>query len=176
MAIVQFTIRPYRPGDFRILWEIDQSCFPAGISYTEFELRGYISRSNAFTLVAEEEDSSVKQPDREEFSPSPRVTHIVGFLVGERTPRGRGHIITIDVCAQARRHRIGSALLNSAEEQVRSWKCSAIRLETAVDNVAALSFYKRHGYDVIKTVPRYYSNGVDALLLEKDLPSWPSSG
>jgi ribosomal protein S18 acetylase RimI-like enzyme len=42
-------------------------------------------------------------------------------------------------------------------------------LETAVDNVPALSFYKRHGYDVIRTWPRYYSNGVDALLLEKDL-------
>jgi len=175
MAIVQFTIRPYRPEDFSILWEIDQSCFPPGISYTQFELKSYISRSNAFTLVAEE-DSRVKRPDPNEFSPGLGGSHIVGFLVGERTPRGRGHIITIDVRAQARRHRVGSALLNSAEEQVRSWKCSAIRLETAVDNVAALSFYKRHGYDVIKTVPRYYSNGIDALLLEKDLPFCLSSG
>ena len=169
MAIVQFTIRPYRQEDFRVLWEIDQSCFPPGISYTQFELNSYISRSNSFTLVAEE-DSSVRRLGPEEFSPRPDGSHIVGFLVGERTPRGRGHIITIDVRAQARRHRVGSALLNSAEEQVRSWKCSAIRLETAVDNVTALSFYKRHGYDVIKIIPRYYSNGLNALLLEKDLP------
>ena len=42
-------------------------------------------------------------------------------------------------------------------------------LETAVDNVPALSFYKRHGYNVIRTWPRYYSNGVDALVLKKEL-------
>ena len=42
-------------------------------------------------------------------------------------------------------------------------------LETAVDNVAALSFYKRHGYSVVRTWPRYYSNGVDALVMRKEL-------
>ena len=42
-----------------------------------------------------------------------------------------------------------------------------VRLETAVDNSSALSFYKRHGYDVLRAIPHYYSNGVDALVLEK---------
>jgi ribosomal protein S18 acetylase RimI-like enzyme len=50
-----------------------------------------------------------------------------------------------------------------------------VRLETAVDNLAALSFYKRHLYSVTKVVPRYYSNGVDALVLEKKLLSAPPS-
>ena len=44
-----------------------------------------------------------------------------------------------------------------------------VRLETAVDNAGALSFYKRRGYNVMQTIPHYYSSGVDALLLEKDL-------
>ena len=48
--------------------------------------------------------------------------------------------------------------------------CQRVSLETAVDNASAISFYKRHGYFLAKTVPRYYSNGVDALVLEKDLP------
>jgi ribosomal-protein-alanine N-acetyltransferase len=165
---VRFLVRPYRPEDFRSLWEIDQSCFPPGISYTQFELKSYIRGSSAFTLVAEERTSD------EVSGPAPEngdASRIVGFLVGERTLRGRGHIITIDVRDQARLHGIGSALLSSAEEQFRSWKCPSIRLETAVDNVAALSFYKCHGYNVIRSIPRYYSNGVDALLLEKDLHS-----
>src|SRR5579864_4625906 len=152
------------------MWEIDQSCFPPGISYTQFELKSYIRGSSAFTIVAEEQaGDDLAAPDPEHSDAS----RIIGFLVGERTLRGRGHIITIDVRDQARRHGIGSVLLSSAEEQFRLRKCPAVRLETAVDNVAALSFYKRHGYNVIRSVPRYYSNGVDALLLEKDLHSPP---
>jgi len=96
---------------------------------------------------------------------------ILGFLVAECSRQGIGHIITIDIRPEARRHRLGSALLNSAESTLRSTPCRMVRLETAVDNVAAISFYKRSGYNVTRTIPRYYSTGVDALLLEKDLLS-----
>ncbi len=112
-----------------------------------------IQHWGAFTLVAEsEEDRSV---------PS-----ILGFIVAESSRR-LGHIITIDVRSEARRHRIGSSLLDRAESCLRTAKCHAVRLETAVDNLTALAFYKRHGYAVIDTLPRYYANGVNALLLEK---------
>ena len=46
---------------------------------------------------------------------------------------------------------------------------AVIAIRSAVDNLAALAFYKRHGYSVIRTWPRYYSNGVDALVLKKEL-------
>ena len=77
---------------------------------------------------------------------------------------------------EARRQGVGSVLLKSAENELRLRKCDVVRLETAVDNSSALSFYKRHGFHVVKTIPRYYSNGLDALLLEKHLLSAPSSG
>ena len=93
----------------------------------------------------------------------------MGFLVAESSRRGIGHIITIDVRAEARRHRVGSALLEAAELRLRAAQCHMVRLETAVDNAGALSFYKRRGYNVMQTIPHYYSSGVDALLLEKDL-------
>jgi ribosomal-protein-alanine N-acetyltransferase len=64
---------------------------------------------------------------------------------------------------------VGSLLLRAAEARLRAADSRSVELETAVDNLSALSFYKRHGYSVIKTRPRYYSNGVDALVLEKDL-------
>jgi [ribosomal protein S18]-alanine N-acetyltransferase len=166
---VPYAIRPYRLEDFLTLWEIDQSCFPPGISYRQSELQSYIQRSSAFTLVAEQQrDSSENAQER------PR--RILGFIVGERTSRSTGHIITIDVRADARRSGLGSRLLDSAENEFRLRKCSAVRLETAVDNVGALSFYKRHGYTVIRSIPHYYSNGVDALLLAKNLHSRQSSG
>lgn len=171
-STVRFTIRKYRPADFRTLWEIDQSCFPPGIAYTPFELRTYINRRASFTLVAEGENSGFTSGTGEDEAGS---TAILGFLVAERSRRS-GHIITIDVSSGARRFKVGSALLADAEERLREWNCNTVQLETAVDNISALSFYKRHGYCVIKTIPRYYSNGVDALLLEKDLLSPPSAG
>jgi ribosomal-protein-alanine N-acetyltransferase len=160
---VRFTVRDYRREDFGTLWAIDQSCFPPGISYSQYELRSYVRRPDAFTLVAE------SAQERE-----PRVWEILGFLVAESS-RKVGHIITIDVRSEARRHRIGSALLDVAESRLGAANCRFVRLETAVDNVSALAFYKRRGFDVIKTIPRYYSNHVDALLLEKDLRSPVSS-
>jgi len=170
VVTVRFAIRAYRPEDFRRLWEIDQSCFPPGISYTQFELKTYIRHPSSFTLVAEQTGSAQRAvPDKTEEAF--QTSEVLGFLVANRAASGRGHIITIDVQESGRRFGIGSGLLNSAEEQFRAAHCAVVRLETAVDNVAALSFYKRHGYTVIKSIPRYYSNGVDALLLEKDLHS-----
>jgi len=48
-----FRIREFRRGDFNALWEIDQKCFPQGISYSQIELLTYMRRLRSFTLVAE---------------------------------------------------------------------------------------------------------------------------
>jgi len=153
---VPFTIRDYRPDDLERLWEIDQVCFPPGISYSRSELGIYVSRRNAFTLIAQADDPDVDQ-------------QILGFLVAEAGRRRVGHIVTIDVLSGARKQGLGSSLLETAETRMQSVGCRSIYLETAVDNASAIAFYKRHRYDVIRTVPRYYSNGVDALVLEKNL-------
>jgi ribosomal-protein-alanine N-acetyltransferase len=174
---VQFTIRDYRSDDFNTLWAIDQSCFDPGISYSRYELRAYLRRPGAFTLVAESSERLPDSPKNDlpmDVSPS-NQSSILAFVIAESSRRFMGHIITIDVRPTARRHHIGSALLATAENRLRATKCQAVRLETAVDNASAISFYKRHGYDVIKAIPHYYSNGVDALLLEKNLLSIESS-
>lgn len=146
-------IRDFQPEEFDTLWRLDQECFPPGIAYSKQELKAYIRHRGAFTLVAIDSERGTTQ----------------GFIVGHA---GRtGHIVTIDVSSAARRAGVGSALLRAAEERLRAASCQSVGLETAVDNLAALSFYKRHGYTVVRTWPRYYSNGVDALVLEKDLPA-----
>ncbi len=154
-----FRIREFRKEDFEPLWAIDQECFPPGISYTRIELAFYIRRVRAFTLVAE--GGSAGSP--------PVDQGILGFVVGEATPRGAGHIITIDVRGEARRHGVGSALLQAAEQRLSAGGSRHVFLETAVNNAPAIAFYKRHGYELIKTIPRYYKNNLDALLLGKRL-------
>ncbi len=164
-----FTIRNYRIEDFPTLLAIDHACFAPGIAYSAFELKTYTLRRGSFTFVAE---SSDRRPSRTGEAIGDAL--ILGFIVGERS-RGTGHIITVDVREEARRQGVGSVLLKSAEDELRFRKCDVVRLETAVDNISALSFYKRHGFHVVKTIPRYYSNGVNALLLEKNLLSSQSS-
>ncbi len=129
-------------------------------------------RRGAFTLVAEaagEASTGGKSKDGSGSGEVQKEDRVLGFLVAECGRGGIGHIITIDVRSEARRHRVGSALLDAVELRLGSAECRLVRLETAVDNGAALSFYKRRGYNVVQTIPRYYSSGVDALLLEKDL-------
>ncbi len=150
---VEFALRLAVTGDFELLWALDQQCFPPGIAYSQRELAAYMKQRGAFTLVAVDGNT------------------VAGFLVACARRNGLGHIITIDVRTDVRRAGVGSKLLAAAEERLRDAQCRAVYLETAVDNGTALAFYKRHGYYLIKTVPRYYSNGVDALVLEKDLLS-----
>jgi ribosomal-protein-alanine N-acetyltransferase len=167
---VAFTVRDFQNEDFDALWRIDQSCFPAGISYSRAELRFYMRRPSAFTLVAVQSSSGAGEAGSPKTKAmAPEDIDIAGFIVAEKGSLGRGHIITIDVVIPARRFGVGSLLLEAAEARLRGTSCRIVELETAVDNVSALSFYKRHGYSVIKTFPRYYSNGVDALVLEKNL-------
>jgi ribosomal-protein-alanine N-acetyltransferase len=147
---VSIVLRDFHPEDFESLWRMDQECFPPGIAYSKQELREFIQHRGSFTLVAIN--------DKEELQ---------GFIVSHCGTAG--HVITIDVGPNARRGGVGSLLLQGAEERMRASGCRAVGLETAVDNISALSFYKRHGYSVIRTWPRYYSNGVDALVLKKDL-------
>ncbi|HXF14499.1 MAG TPA: N-acetyltransferase [Terriglobales bacterium] len=175
---MRFTVRDYRPDDFNTIWAIDQACFDPAIAYSRYELQVYLRRPGAFALIAELDRQALQalkndSPARDDPSTQ---SSVLAFLVAESNRRGMGHIVTIDVQLNARRHHIGSALLDAAEDRLRAAKCHAVRLETAVDNASGISFYKRHGYDVIKVIPHYYSNGLDALLLEKNLLSMqPSS-
>ncbi len=152
---VPYIIRDFKSGDLETLWRVDQECFAPEIAYSQSELKSYIRHKETFTLVAEADGK------------------IGGFIVAHNG--ATGHIITIDVIESARRSGVGSLLLRSAEERLRQKGAKAVELETAVDNGAALSFYKRHVYSVIRTWPRYYPTGVDALVLVKKLEKLSSA-
>jgi len=149
--MVPARIRESTSEDFKELWRIDQQCFAPGIAYSQRELAHYMARRGAFTLVAQEDE------------------RMAGFVVAQRHGKGFGHIITLDVLPQARRSGVGSLLIEASEERLRREGCDSVYLESAVDNSAALMFYKRHGYHVLKTLPRYYMNQIDALLMGKKL-------
>jgi ribosomal protein S18 acetylase RimI-like enzyme len=158
---VSFRTRDFRKADFETLWRIDQACFDPQLAYSRSELAFYMRRPAAFTLVAEAEGGDVPGNGNAQ-----RPT--LGFIVAEA--RGStGHIITIDVVAEARRGGIGSGLLLAAEKRLRETGAVVVELETPVNNVAAIRFYKQMGYFVETTVTGYYSNQMDAFVMRKEL-------
>ena len=152
---VQVRLRDYRPADFEALWRLDQACFEEGISYTKAELQQYVQLKNTFTVIAE----SIG-----EHSP------VCGFIIAHRRRGGYGHVLTIDVDPDLRQQGIGTLLLCCAHDRLAREGCHTMFLETAVNNLGAIAFYKRHGYTVVRTLPRYYqATGMDAFLLSASL-------
>jgi ribosomal protein S18 acetylase RimI-like enzyme len=177
-SCVPFRIRTFTKADFETLWQIDQACFDPQLAYSRPELAFYMRRPKAFTLVAETPVAAAQAGVIHTGRNGDRTsgvqingfagTSILGFIVAE-TQQKTGHIITIDVIAEARRLGVGSALLQEAETLLKGASATVVELETPVNNEGAIRFYKKEGYFVEKTLAGYYSNQMDALVMTKEL-------
>ncbi|HLY93056.1 MAG TPA: N-acetyltransferase [Candidatus Angelobacter sp.] len=150
------SVRKYQAGDFKRLIEIDHSCFVEGIAYSEEEMRYFLAVPTAISLVGVDGEK------------------ILGFIIADRfrprrASRSVGKIITIDVAPEAQHSGAGTLLMNAAEAELKQAGCDYVSLEVAVDNEPALRFYKKHGYSVLKVLPRYYLDSIDGLLMGKKL-------
>jgi ribosomal-protein-alanine N-acetyltransferase len=145
-------IRHAVSGDFSTLLEIDQASFTGGVAYDADELSYFMNRSGAETLVLEENG------------------RIVAFLILELHSTNRfGTIVTLDVRETHRRKGYGAQLLNRAEAILVDYGAEAYDLQVDVTNSVAISFYKKHGFQILRTLRRYYANGNDAYLMNKEL-------
>jgi [ribosomal protein S18]-alanine N-acetyltransferase len=137
--------------DFEELWALDQRCFPEETAYSRQELAYYLRQKTAICLAAWENE------------------HLCGFILGHTGARGVGHIITVDVDCSSRRIGLGSDLMKALETKFVLAGCRSVLLEVAVNNRPALAFYKKHGYSVLKTLPRYYPGDIDGFLMTKSV-------
>ncbi len=142
-------LRPFRADDFETLYKIDHACFPPGISYPREELRGFISDRRSRTWVAEESGETI------------------GFLIAQSQARKVAHIVTIDVVDRWRRRRVGSLLMDAAEDWAREQGLGCVYLETEENNRAAHGFYEARGYKKMDRVENYYSDGAPAWVMLK---------
>jgi ribosomal protein S18 acetylase RimI-like enzyme len=174
-----FTLRDYDKRDFESLFKLDRLCFDSGIAYSRPELASFIEQRRAYTVVAEWNHPTAELPTGAPSNPltdapvkaqpkSPRPP-IAGFVTFHYQRQGYGHIITIDVHPDARRHRLGTQLIAAACEKLRKMTAFMVVLEVAVNNHSALAFYDKHGFKRIKVLERYYSRDVDAIFMTKRL-------
>jgi ribosomal-protein-alanine N-acetyltransferase len=142
------TLRSYEPHDFAALHRLDQSCFPAGISYSKTTLHYFLTIASADCVVAVD------------------GARIAGFVLTEENPP-LAHIITLDIAESHRRQGVGTALLAESERNLSLRGVRSVLLETAIDNEAAVAFWKRHGYRIEAVLKRYYLRRLDAYEMRK---------
>jgi len=128
-------------------------------AWDEGALRNLMDKPNCLTLAA--------------FEP-PRK--LVGFIM-TRQASDECEVLTIVSASKKRRAGIGTSLLTHAVELSRQQGANRMFLEVASGNKAAISLYKKHGFEEISRRVGYYRQGnnapedapEDALVMAKQL-------
>ena len=151
-SMAKTLIRDALSSDFPALLRIDQGSFPPGIAFDSAELAYFMDRQGAETIVLEAD------------------AEIAAFLLMEIVNRRKSAtLITLDVCKEHRRRGYATALLARSEEVLRKRGIQSYELQVDVQNVAAIAFYEKHGFEKIRVLRRYYPNGNDAYFMVKRL-------
>jgi ribosomal-protein-alanine N-acetyltransferase len=92
---------------------------------------------------------------------------LVGFVIGDRRrSQGLGWIASIAVHPDFRRKGLGTRLLHACEHELAT---ARVRLSLRRSNQAALQLYKQQDYMRVDLWPKYYRNGEDAIVMEKEI-------
>jgi ribosomal-protein-alanine N-acetyltransferase len=137
-------IRDYRPGDFWRLYEIDHICFRSGVAFSRAELLFYLKHPESVTRVAQ-----VRK-------------EILGFAMGRIESDRSAHVLTLDVMPEARRRKIGTALMTSLHDAFKEQGAVMSFLEVDPANQGAQLFYEAMNYRYIETLKGYYGGRGDA--------------
>ena len=151
-AAEAFRLRECRAADIERLCEIDAACFPAKVAFPPQEMRATLQQAGAFAIIAET-----------------REDEIAGFIVAAKVRPNQGHVVTVDVLPEFRRRGLGEQLMLAASERLAETGVETVRLETAVGNRAAQELFRKLGFERIAKAKRYYPDGSDAWVMEKQL-------
>lgn len=142
--------RPHQ-GDIADLVAIENAAFP-GDRLSRRSLRRLLLSPSAATILADWEG---------------RVAGYAVVLFRRGTKAAR--LYSIAVAPGFTGRRIGTRLLEAAEEAVRARGGTLMRLEVRADNRTAIALYGKAGYRLSGRKSGYYEDGEDALKMEKKL-------
>ena len=131
--------------DLGALRQLEKVCFPQD-AWPLLDLIGVLSFPNVTRLKATRDEN------------------MIGFIAGDQKSGDLAWIATICVLPEYRRQGIAAALLLECETQM---EVSRIRLSVRSENEGAIQLYEGFGYRRIDIWPKYYQNGGDALVFEK---------
>lgn len=145
-------VRQAELADLLAIYRIEKDSFDEPWPYQAFE--HYLEEPGF--LVAEEDGK------------------VVGYVVATMVPnhgRPLGHVKDFAVHPKRRGNGYGTALLTRALAVLAVHGAASVKLEVRADNEAAIELYRQFGFEHLRTVPRYYGDGTDALVMLCELES-----
>ncbi|MDD3753673.1 MAG: ribosomal protein S18-alanine N-acetyltransferase [Methanobacterium sp.] len=94
---------------------------------------------------------------------------VVGYIIFWIRFENDGHIISIAVDKKYRRTKIGTRLVETAQEIFKKYDVENICLEVRKGNRGARKFYRNMGFAERTPVTNYYEDGEDAVIMDKFL-------
>jgi len=91
----------------------------------------------------------------------------IGYAVASTRER-TGHVLSIAVNPKERGRGVGKGLMERMIEELKAREASKIVLESKKGN-PAIKFYLSLGFRQVGTMPAYYDDGSEAILMELDL-------
>ncbi|MCS4542362.1 MAG: ribosomal protein S18-alanine N-acetyltransferase [Euryarchaeota archaeon] len=93
---------------------------------------------------------------------------VVGYAIGI-SDRNHGRLISIAVDPKYRKRGAGSALMRAILEQLKQIGAKEVMLEVREGNTEAIELYLSFGFEKKGRMKSYYSDGEDAIIMEKKL-------
>ncbi|SLK06557.1 [SSU ribosomal protein S18P]-alanine acetyltransferase [Arthrobacter sp. P2b] len=112
--------------------------------------------------------NELAQPDTRRYLVAESADGIVGYA-GLMCIEPIADVQTIAVVPDYEGRGIGSTLLTALIDEARRRYAADLLLEVRADNPRAQRLYLRFGFEQIHVRPRYYRDGVDALIMRLQL-------
>jgi len=151
------TIRQAVRADLLAVFQIEQASFPQPWPFSAFEQ--FLETPGFLVAETGSADSGHGHVDR---------SGIVGYIVADAIPNHGtpiGHVKDLAVHPDFRRQGIGKRLLGRALTVLDSRGVDSVKLEVRANNDGAHDLYRSFGFEHCRTIPNYYDNGEDALVL-----------
>ena len=142
------TYRSWKFEDILKISELEKECFSDPWTYRMF-VEGFSSK--LFYGVCAVEDGE-----------------IVGYAC-ETVLFENAEVDNIAVAESCRRRGVGKKLLKKLETEAKERGARVILLEVRVSNAPAMTMYLQEGFKGIYVRPRYYPDGEDAVVMQKEL-------
>ena len=142
------TYRSWKFEDILKIPELEKECFSDPWTYRMF-VEGFSSK--LFYGVCAVEDGE-----------------IVGYAC-ETVLFENAEVDNIAVAESCRRRGVGKKLLKKLETEAKERGARVILLEVRVSNAPAMTMYLKEGFKGIYVRPRYYPDGEDAVVMQKEL-------